>query len=163
MNPDLPPRIGELLDAAGKRVGVGAAVETGRLWARWHEIVGPGVAAHARPSSLRDGILRVRADSPVWATEVGYLGDEIRRRANDVIGRAIVTEVRIWTGPPRAEDTAGMPPEPTRSGPPTEAHSDTPIDDPATAMERARSAWARRFGVRSRPPSSTTEIKRKSW
>jgi predicted nucleic acid-binding Zn ribbon protein len=163
MSKELPPRIGELLDETGKRVGVGAAVETGKLWARWGEIVGPDVAAHAQPSSLREGILRVRADTPAWATEVGYLGEEIRRRANDVVGRAIVTEVRIWSGPPRAEDASEPPVERRRSARPNETRDVPRTDDPAVAMERARSAWTRRKNVRSRPPFASGEIKRKSW
>ena len=163
MTRELPPRIGDLLDDAGRRVGVAAPVETGKLWARWREIVGPDVAAHARPSSLRDGVLRVRADSPAWATEIGYLGDEIRRRANDVAAREIVTEVRVWTGPSR-DDTPD--PVPTRApdfGPPSEARRDLTTDDPAVAMDRARSAWARRYKGRSKARSSSAEIKRKSW
>ena len=163
MTRDIPPRIGELLDETGKRVGVGAAVETGRLWARWQEIVGPDVAAHARPSSLRDGVLRVRADSPTWATEVGYLGEEIRRRANDVVGRAIVTEVRIWTGPARADEVVKPPPRRSHIDRPDVERDDSGMDDPAVAMERARMAWARRAKASSRSPSSGDEIKRKSW
>jgi hypothetical protein len=163
MNGDIPPRIGELLDETGKRVGVGAAVETGTLWARWQEIVGPDVAAHARPSSLRDGVLRVRADSPTWATEVGYLGEEIRRRANDVVGRAIVDEVRIWTGPARANESGNLPAPRSPAGRPHVEKEDSGIDDPAVALERARSAWARRADARSEHRSSAREIERKSW
>jgi Dna[CI] antecedent DciA-like protein len=163
MNRELPPRIGELLDDAGRRVGVKAPVETGKLWARWREIVGPDVAAHARPSSLRDGVLRVRADSPAWATEIGYLGDEIRRRANDVAAREIVTEVRVWTGPPRGDAAETGPSGTSDFEPPSETRREPTTDDPAVAMERARSAWARRSKGRFAARSTSPEIKRKSW
>jgi hypothetical protein len=163
MTRELPPRIGDLLDDAGRRVGVTAPVEKGKLWARWREIVGPDVAAHARPSSLRDGVLRVRADSPAWATEIGYLGDEIRRRANDVAAREIVTEVRVWTGPSRGDATDPAPPRASDFGPSRETRRDPTTDDPAVAMERARSAWARQSKGRSKARSTSAEIKRKSW
>jgi predicted nucleic acid-binding Zn ribbon protein len=163
MNRELPPRIGDLLDDAGRRAGVTAAVETGKLWTRWREIVGPDVAAHARPSSLRDGVLRVRADSPTWATEIGYLGDEIRRRANDVAAREIVTEVRVWTGPSSGDAPDPGPSQASEFGPPSETQQGPTTDDPAVAMERARSAWARRSKGRSKARSTHPEIKRKPW
>lgn len=94
-----PVRLRDLLSSAGERLGLPAAVETGLLWRRWQEIVGPSIAQHAEPTSLRRGVLRVRADSPAWATEIGYLRDEIVRRANSAIGSAVVSEMRVWTGP----------------------------------------------------------------
>lgn len=110
------------------------------MWSAWPEIVGPAVAAHAEPTSLRDGVLRVRADSPAWATEIGYLVDEIRSRANAVTGRALVTEVRVWTGPGSTLATA---PPGDPSGPSPAPARDRP-DDPAEALDRARRAWAKR-------------------
>lgn len=159
MSEDLPPRIGDLLDDAGRRAGVTAPVETGKLWAQWRQIVGPEVAAHAQPSSLRDGVLRVRADSPAWATEIGYLGEEIRHRANAAAGRAVVTEVRVWTGPRRGDSATDAPPPGRVAQPSGKPRRDPENDDPAVAMERARAAWARRSRRRSTP----LENERKSW
>jgi predicted nucleic acid-binding Zn ribbon protein len=121
--------------------------------------VGPEVAAHAQPSSLRDGVLRVRADSPVWATEIGYLGEEIRNRANAAAGRAVVTEVRVWTGPRRSGEVTDTPPPERVAQPSVKPRRDPENDDPAAAMERARSAWAKRSRRRSTP----LENERKSW
>lgn len=159
MSDELPRRIGDLLDDAGRRAGVTAPIETGKLWAQWRQIVGPEVSAHAQPSSLRDGILRVRADSPAWATEIGYLGEEIRRRANDAAGRAIVTEVRVWTGPPRGDETNEAPIRGRVAQSSGTSRRNPENDDPAVAMERARSAWARH----SRRRSTAVENERKSW
>ncbi|MFN2388653.1 MAG: DUF721 domain-containing protein [Actinomycetota bacterium] len=132
-------RLRDLLGAAGARLGMSAPVETGMLWARWDDIVGEQIADHASPTSLRDGVLRVCADSPAWANEIGYLGDELRRRCNEAVGRELVREVRVWTGP-RARRRRGAPGRPGHQSERATASPDTPQE----ALERARRAWVAR-------------------
>lgn len=137
---DDPLRLKDLLSGATGRLGIPSPEATGRVWSAWKDIVGPAVAAHAEPTSLRDGVLRVRADSPAWATEIGYLAEDIRSRANAVTGRALVAEVRVWTGPrPAGGGGAGK----TSDAAPEKDDRDRP-GDPAEALERARRAWAKR-------------------
>ncbi len=129
----------DLLDPIGRKLGMEGAVEAGRVFARWRAIVGDDIAAHIEPTSLRDGVLRVRADSPTWATEIGYLAEEIAGRVNSEVGRKVVTELRVSAGPrlERAQPKTGSGPRPaTRSEP-----SEPPSDDPREAFERARRAW----------------------
>ena len=155
-----PVALRDLLGGATAKLGMRDPVATGRIWRAWPEIVGPAIAARAEPTSLRDGVLRVRAESPAWATEISYLADEIRRRADDVVGRGTVTEVRVWTGPPsepRSRATGPVGPGAATSRPgerdaPGRAATGTGADDsaepapedPMTALERAHEAWARR-------------------
>ncbi|MDQ3964807.1 MAG: DUF721 domain-containing protein [Actinomycetota bacterium] len=137
----------DLLQAAGARLGLEGALETGLLWTRWSEIVGDATAAHAEPTSLKAGVLRIRTDSPTWATEVGYLKDEIRARANRVVGRALVSEVRVWTSPDpvKTARTEVKPPRPNDHGEASEATSEVAFDgDPDVALARAREAWEKR-------------------
>ena len=137
-----PHRIKDLLQGVGERLGFGGAIETGLVWSRWNDIVGDTVAAHAEPTSLREGVLRVRTDSPTWATEVGYLGQEIKRAANQVAGKELVSEVRVWTAP---GSIAGPPtPAPDRRATGAPASSEGGQPDPGRALERARKAWERR-------------------
>lgn len=42
----------------------------------WHEIVGDALARHATPTGLVKGVLRVRCDSAVWASEI-QLGEQV--------------------------------------------------------------------------------------
>lgn len=144
-------RLKDLLPDATGRLGIPSPEATGRVWSAWPEIVGDAVAAHAEPTSLRNGVLKVRADSPAWATEIGYLVDEIRSRANAVTGRTLVSEVRVWTGPgPPAAGGSAEPPSKASDEPDRERPQDprggvsTGPQDPIEALERARRAWARR-------------------
>jgi hypothetical protein len=151
---DDPTRLSDVLRSEGHRLGIESAVEIGTLFRRWSLIVGEKVAAHARPSSLREGVLRVRAESPVWATEISYFAPEIARRANDEVGRAVVKEVRVWWAPgeasPHPSEThrrdggaaALSPGEGGARQPGRNVHSaEKRSDDPAGALERAHRAW----------------------
>ena len=135
--------IKDLLGDAGRGLGMPSAVETGQVWSRWSEIVGPAVAAHAEPSSLKTGVLRVRADSPAWATEIGHLKDEIKAAVNRLVESEIVDEVRVWTGP-GAIRGASRPTGVGQGRPAAEGPSEVVPQDPKTAVERAHEAWARR-------------------
>jgi len=140
-------RISDVLDGFGVKLGLGRSKDASVIWSRWNEIVGDTVAAHAEPSSLREGVLKVRADSPTWAAELGYLVAEIRARANALIGREAVVEVRVWTGPGNvAEDAKRYPrlPASTPTVSTEQGGKKSAAPDPHVAFERAREAWRRR-------------------
>ncbi len=138
-----PYRLKDILDSLGHRMGLGKAAQTATVWSRWVEIVGPANADHAEPTSLRQGVLRVRASSPAWATELGYLATVIRDRANELAGPGVVTEVRIWTGPGPLRRQERPPPATSTDALPQPKRKDRD-PDPAAALERARRAWAKR-------------------
>jgi hypothetical protein len=161
---DEPPRLRDLLGEAGARVGIERAAEAGALWARWEEIVGSAIAEHAEPTSLRRGVLRIRAVSPAWATEIGYLKEQIVSAANEALGAQLVTDVQLWTGPgPIRRRGAARGSEPSveapRQGPRT-----APPADPEEAFERARAAWwKRRSQGRSEAPQPTAVKPENPW
>ena len=66
-----------------------AAVLTG-----WPEVVGEAVAAHARPRTLRQGVLIVEVDSPEWATQLRYLEEELVRRLGRNLRPGVVSGIR---------------------------------------------------------------------
>ena len=150
---DDPARIKDVLKELGGHMGIKAPAETAALWSRWRDIVGSAVADHASPSSLRDGVLKVRVDSPGWATEMGYMAGEIRSRINAALGSAAVSEVRVWVG--SKDDAAGQPSSTAvKRGSAPRPRRPRPDADPLEAFERARGAWLKstrqvRSGTRS--------------
>lgn len=138
-------RLRDLLDPVTARFGMEGASAASAIWTRWTDIVGASVAHHAEPTSLRRGVLRVRTDSPAWATEIGYLADDICARANEVAGRVLVREVRVWTSPAPIS-TRGEPRPPVTANDADQPPSKQPPTDPLGALERARRAWRNRVG-----------------
>jgi predicted nucleic acid-binding Zn ribbon protein len=141
-------RMRDLLSNFGRRIGMQDAPATGVIWSRWRDIVGPQIADHAEPSSLKDGVLRVRADSPAWATEIGYMGATIASAANREAGRQMVLRVVVWTGPrpPGSESQAAS----KVTGIAMRESQKRPApDDPREAFDAAHEAWRRRRQKRS--------------
>ncbi|HEX3813328.1 MAG TPA: DciA family protein [Mycobacteriales bacterium] len=62
---------------------------------RWEEIVGPEIADHARPLSLRDGELVLVAESTAWATQLRLLVPRIQARLSAEVGAGVVTGIRV--------------------------------------------------------------------
>ncbi|MCU0261663.1 MAG: DUF721 domain-containing protein [Ilumatobacteraceae bacterium] len=54
--------------------------QVGGLFGRWDAIVGPQVAAHARPLKLDGGVLVVEVDDGAWATQIQFLSGSLRER-----------------------------------------------------------------------------------
>jgi hypothetical protein len=137
-------RLRDLLVGATRPLGVGDPGATGEVWARWRTWVGATVADHAEPTSLRSGVLKVRTESPAWATEIAYLASEIKSRVNDGVGHELVREVRVWTGPGTlaAEPAPAPVPESSR-GMAAGAVASAPTE-PTEALERAHRAWKAR-------------------
>lgn len=73
-------------------------VAEARVFADWAVIVGADVAAHCAPSALRDGELRVAAESTAWATQLRLLAGTLLARIVAELGPQVVTKV-IVTGP----------------------------------------------------------------
>jgi hypothetical protein len=61
--------------------------------------VGPALARETAPVGLSGGQLVVAASGPAWGAQVRFLGDEIRRRANEELGGKAVASVRIVVRP----------------------------------------------------------------
>lgn len=134
-------RLRDLLSEVGRRFGFPGAAETGIVWQRWREIVGDAIAEHAEPTSLREGVLRVRTDSPAWAQELSYLARQVVTRANEVAGRRVVTELKVWTGPGKIERA-----RPTRASSSAPDAARPSYGSPQEAFEAARAAWLKRRG-----------------
>lgn len=133
-----PTRLRDVLDEVAAPMGLARAADAEVVWSRWSEIVGDQIARHAEPTSLRGGVLRVRTSSPAWASELNYLRADIALRANELVGRAAVSEVRIWTAPGAVERSAAPPPA-ERAARPTEVPK-----DPLEGLRRAHKAWLER-------------------
>ncbi len=81
---------GEVRRLGGPDPGLTTAV-----FAHWDDLVGPVMADHSRPVSLRDGVLLVAVDQPAWATQLRYLASPVLERIALATGRGDVTELRV--------------------------------------------------------------------
>lgn len=72
------------------------AKTVGGVFARWEDAVGQGIADHARPVRLSDGVLVVEVDEPGWATQLRYLETDLLARIAAVAGPGVTSiELRV--------------------------------------------------------------------
>lgn len=63
--------------------------------ARWAEIAGADIASHCEPTSLRDGVLVLTAESTAWATQLRLMARQIADRVNADLGATVVKTVNV--------------------------------------------------------------------
>ena len=135
-------KLKDLLGPVGKKLRLEDPAAAGSIWRRWPEIVGDDIARNAEPTSLKEGVLRIRTSSPTWATEMSYLANDIKDRVNSALGKQLVHEVKVWTTPDpikraqRDADHTAM-----ASG---SVARKRPAEDPETAFQRAFQAWSKK-------------------
>ena len=91
---DLHP-VSESLDVVVRGLKGAGAKATAGVFGRWEDVVGPHVAAHARPVVLDDGRLVVEVDEPGWATQLRYLEADLLEQLAAVAGPGAVRSIEV--------------------------------------------------------------------
>ncbi|WP_337062298.1 DUF721 domain-containing protein [Kineococcus sp. G2] len=90
-----PQALGSTLDRLVGERGWEQPVAVGGAFGRWDAVVGPELAGHCTPESLKDGTLVVRAESTAWATQVRLLTSVLVRRLDEELGHGVVVKVVV--------------------------------------------------------------------
>ncbi|MHB9004266.1 MAG: DUF721 domain-containing protein, partial [Coriobacteriia bacterium] len=61
----------------------------------WDDVVGPEIAGHTFISGLKDGVLIVLVDSPVWSTELNAMAEQLRNKLSQELGQKTVKSLRF--------------------------------------------------------------------
>lgn len=96
-DPDGPPpvRVADDLDRLMRRFGGAGGAATAVVFSRWEEIVGPAVAAHAHPVSVRGTTLVVGADASAYAAQLRLLTAQLLARVAELTGPGVVEAVEV--------------------------------------------------------------------
>ncbi|MBJ8342556.1 DUF721 family protein [Antrihabitans sp. YC3-6] len=93
-----PQAFGSLTGSIAKSRGWSGKVAEGTVFGRWPQVVGEDIASHAEPTTLKDGVLSIAAESTAWATQLRMMQGQILAKINAAVGHGSVTSLRI-TGP----------------------------------------------------------------
>jgi hypothetical protein len=72
-----------------------------RIWKLWDGVVGKSIAKHARPSSIKKGVLMVKVTDSVWVQELEFKAETIRESLNRKLQREAVKKIRFRVGTPQ--------------------------------------------------------------
>ncbi|MGB5113508.1 MAG: DUF721 family protein [Mycobacterium sp.] len=70
-------------------------VAEGAVLGQWTTVVGDQIADHAIPTSLRDGVLTVSAESTAWATQLRMVQAQLLAKIAAAVGDGVVTSMKI--------------------------------------------------------------------
>jgi predicted nucleic acid-binding Zn ribbon protein len=73
------------------------ATTLARVQQVWELATGPAIAAAARPTGERDGVLTVTCDAAVWAQELHLMAGDLVPALNAAIGGESISELRCRT------------------------------------------------------------------
>ncbi len=90
--------IGGILQGLLLQRGMSERLREYRAWQVWNEVVGPQIAAHAQPCGIRDGVLEVKVDQPVWMQQLQLLKPKLLARLNECLGGAIFRDLFLRRG-----------------------------------------------------------------
>ena len=73
------------------------ATTLARVQEIWEPATGAAIAASARPTGEREGVLTVSCEAAVWAQELELMAPELIPRLNAALGGEAVRELRCRT------------------------------------------------------------------
>ncbi|GAA1873356.1 hypothetical protein GCM10009836_62950 [Pseudonocardia ailaonensis] len=93
-----PQPFGKTVSRVAMDRGWSSRLTDANVLGRWNTLVGPDIADHCTPISLRDGELILQAESTAWATQLRTLQRQLLQRLAAAVGPDVVRRIRV-TGP----------------------------------------------------------------
>jgi predicted nucleic acid-binding Zn ribbon protein len=78
--------------------GLAPATTLARVQEVWESAAGAAIAASARPTAERAGVLTVTCEAAVWAQELDLMAGQLIPRLNQALGEQLIRELRCRTG-----------------------------------------------------------------
>jgi len=91
-----PRRLAGPLDALTAELAPASTLA--RVQEVWERTVGPAIAAAARPTAERSGVLTVICEASVWAQELELMAPELILRLNGALAADALRELRCRSG-----------------------------------------------------------------
>lgn len=93
-----PSDLSVAVQVFARQQGWGASLRLARMSRQWEHVVGAEIAANTSVGDFRDGVLTIRAKTPVWATQLLYLLPTITKRVKKWLAPSQVVRIEIRGG-----------------------------------------------------------------
>jgi predicted nucleic acid-binding Zn ribbon protein len=91
-------KLSHTLGSMLKARGLGSRLDEYRVFGQWEKSVGPVIARHARPQTVRGKKLTLVVDSPAWMQQLSLLKPEILEKVNRNLGKGAIKEITLRLG-----------------------------------------------------------------
>jgi hypothetical protein len=127
-------RAGSILQQLLNAQGMEQKFREYRAWEVWEKVVGPQIAGHARPLRLREGVLEVRVDQPIWMQQLRLMAPEILQKLNRALGEELIRELYWRRGTLTKDELVEPSPPPARPLPKLTVVEQKRIDEATSAL-----------------------------
>lgn len=93
-----PLPLGDVARHEFNSLGLAERLREADIWRIWPDVVGPVVAARARPLRIIKGTLTVAVSSGPWMQELRFLTAMMRDKLNERLGGDVVREIVLKAG-----------------------------------------------------------------
>ncbi|MFB0532235.1 MAG: DUF721 domain-containing protein [Desulfatiglandales bacterium] len=93
--------IKEVIDSIFTTSAVRINLDDIGIWELWDGVVGKKIAKHARPSSIKKGVLWVKVTDSIWLQELEFMTQVIKERINSKLQRQAIKKIRFRVGEPQ--------------------------------------------------------------
>ena len=110
-------KLGPVLKQVLGKQGLNEQLSRHQAWLIWDQLVGEQIAQRARPLRLRQNVLEVQVDHPVWMQQLQMLKPKILEKIQQQIPKAGITDIYLrksnnpQLAPRTAPKNSNQPPE----------------------------------------------------
>ena len=90
--------IGDILNSALGRYRPARDTAMTQIWDLWEKAVGAPIAANAKPSSFKDGMLVVNVSSSAWIHQLKFLEKDMVANLNKQLDAPLIKQIRFKIG-----------------------------------------------------------------
>ena len=91
--------MGTLVPSVMKALGLEKRLQESQVFYLWQQIVGADVARHAQPISLRNGILAIAVDHPIWLQELQrFRKTLLLQKIQEHVGKKAIRDISFRIG-----------------------------------------------------------------
>ena len=91
-------RVGDILPAILKSVGLDQKIRERKILSIWPTVVGEEIAARTEAVKIEKGVLYVHVDHPAWVQELHFMEREIRQKLRAKAPGIKLERIRFGTG-----------------------------------------------------------------
>lgn len=93
-----PNQLGGVLNGIADKGGWVPNLKLAQLRNHWDQVVGPAIAQHSQVTSFHEGVLVIRAESMIWATQLTYLIPQLTSTIRERLDGLDIREIKV-SGP----------------------------------------------------------------
>jgi len=87
--------IGSILLKSLDNTRLGRKILEAGFFLNYEKIVGEQIAAVSRPSSIKNQVLFIGVESPVWSQQLHFFKNDILEKINNYFGRKLINDIKF--------------------------------------------------------------------